>query len=84
MKTLQSDIYIPEATTILQKLLLKYDQQNRAAVSIILSQQVTVGCISLSVRVITQVSLPVSLLKNHEYTSEAVEKGMERNNIEET
>ncbi|CAF1977923.1 unnamed protein product [Rotaria magnacalcarata] len=64
LKFLQSDIYIPEATTTLQQLLIKYDQQNIAAASILLTQQVIAARIPLPSRVITQVPLPPSLLQN--------------------
>ncbi|CAF1466352.1 unnamed protein product [Rotaria sordida] len=71
LKFLQSDIHIPEATATLRQLLIKYDQQNIAAASILLPQQVVASRIPLPARVITQVSLP-PLPRNPAYTREAI------------
>lgn len=71
LKFLESDIHIPEATTTLQQLLIKYGQQNTAAASTILPQKVIAGRIPFPVRVITQATPPQSLLQNPTYASKA-------------
>lgn len=53
LQFLQTDIYIPTATTTLRQLLVKYNQQSTAAASIRLSQPAHVRFISLPARVIT-------------------------------
>ncbi|CAF4098309.1 unnamed protein product [Rotaria sp. Silwood2] len=61
LKFLQSDTHVPEATATLRQLLIKYDQQNTAAASIILPQEAIAGRIPLPARVVTEVPLPASL-----------------------
>ncbi|CAF3317820.1 unnamed protein product [Rotaria sp. Silwood2] len=58
LQFLRTDIYIPEATTALRELLIKYGQQTIAAASLILPQQVAISRISIPPRVITQSSSP--------------------------
>ncbi|CAF5138744.1 unnamed protein product, partial [Rotaria sp. Silwood1] len=64
LKFLESDIHIPEATTTLRQLLIKYNQQSTAVGSILLPRHVTDSRIPLPARVINQDPLSLSLQQN--------------------
>ena len=58
LQFLQTDIHVPEATTTLRQLLVKYNQQSTAAASILLPQPALIRFIPLPARVISEVPLP--------------------------
>ena len=78
LKFLESNIHIPEATTTLCQLLIKYNQQSTAAASILLPQHVTDARIPRPARVINQGPLLSSLQQNLTYICEARERERER------
>ncbi|CAF1654234.1 unnamed protein product, partial [Adineta ricciae] len=61
LQFLTSDIYIPEASTVLSRLLIKYDQRALGAVNLLLPKQAAVTRIPLPSRIIAQTSSPVVL-----------------------
>jgi hypothetical protein len=61
LQFLQTDNYVPEATTTFRQLLLKYNQQTIGAASLILPQPASLTRIPLPSRIIAQISSPVSV-----------------------
>ena len=72
LQFLQTDIHVPEATTTLCQLLVKYNQQATAAASILLPQPERIRFIPLPARVITEA--PSFSQQNLAYDCEAIEK----------
>ncbi|CAF5057136.1 unnamed protein product [Rotaria sp. Silwood1] len=58
LQFLQTDVHIPEATTTLCRLLVKYNQQSTAAASILLPRSNSIRFIPLPARVVTEAVLP--------------------------
>jgi hypothetical protein len=58
LQFLESDVFVPDATTSLRQLLVKYNQQSTAAASILLPQPASVPFIPLPTRVVTAAGLP--------------------------
>ncbi len=74
LEFLQTDVYVPEATTTLRQLLVKYNQETTEAASILLPQPAVVSRIPLPARVITQIPSSLPLQQNLTYASETTEE----------
>jgi len=72
LQFLQKDVHVPEATTTLRQLLVKYNQQATAAASFLLPQPAPDRFIPLPARVITQASSPPHHCST--YARETIEK----------
>jgi hypothetical protein len=72
LQFLQTDVHVPEATTTLRQLLVKYNQQSTAAASLLLPQPSITCFIPLPARVITEVPSPPQ--QHLTYTSKTIQK----------
>jgi hypothetical protein len=61
LQFLNSDIYIPEASTVLTQLLIKYDQRSLGAANLLLPKQAAITRIPLPSRIVAQISLPEAI-----------------------
>ncbi|CAF1434443.1 unnamed protein product [Rotaria magnacalcarata] len=59
LQFLQTDVHVPEVTTTLQQLLVKYNQQSTAAAAALLPQPASIPFIPLPIRVISEAAPPL-------------------------